>query len=86
MSLSKNEVGDDEVQLTKNDVTLTFNMEVACNLYIHLNFEQHIYMKVVVLEVQGLKSIQTNRVVYCTMEVDGGPKLQTDHAEALRPM
>ena len=43
-------------------------------------------MQVVVSEVQGLRSLSGNKTVYCTMEVLGGEKLQTDHAEASKPV
>ena len=42
-------------------------------------------LQVVVMEVKDLSCLSPNKIVYCTMEVDGGDKLQTDQAEASKP-
>ena len=49
---------------------------------IQLNFT----IEVVIREVTGLKFLPPNKIVYCTMEVVGRTKLQTDQAEASKPM
>ncbi|ESN95698.1 hypothetical protein HELRODRAFT_179173 [Helobdella robusta] len=42
-------------------------------------------IKVLVMEVKGLRSLSANKIVYCTMELEGSGKLQTDQAEASKP-
>jgi hypothetical protein len=43
-------------------------------------------IEVIVMEVKGLKSLPPHRIVFCVMELEGQNKLQTDQAEASRPI
>jgi len=43
-------------------------------------------LEVIVVEVQGLKSLAGSKIIYCTMETDGCAKLQTEPVEASRPI
>jgi hypothetical protein len=65
-----------------NDGNFEDNEAGLSKLAFVLNFNVNITCK----EVRGLKSIPTNRIVYCTMEVEGGEKYRTEHAEAGKPV
>lgn len=49
-----------------------------------LNYELTVVndFQVVVVGVEGLKSVSANRIIYCTIEVEGEGKLQSEHMEA----
>ena len=74
-STNKSSHNDGSNHLEDNDSGLS-------KLAFVLNFNVNITVK----EVRGLKSIPTNRIVYCTMEVEGGEKYRTEHAEAGKPV
>lgn len=88
------DIGEEAEVLSKSDVVLSFALEVSPvgsqsgssqRPAGSLRLKGGPVFQIVVVEVQGLKSVAPNRIVYCTMEVEGGEKLQTDQAEACRP-
>lgn len=82
------DIGEEGEVLSKSDVVLSFALEVGpvgSQPGSSASLSGGLAFQVVVVEVQGLKSVAPNRIIYCTMEVEGGEKLQTDQAEASRP-
>ncbi|CAL8078784.1 unnamed protein product [Calicophoron daubneyi] len=57
------------------------DMSLKSKLDIQLSFT----LEVIVGQVRNLKHLPSNKMVYCTMEVEGGERLQTDLAEAGKP-
>ncbi|KAL3315571.1 hypothetical protein Ciccas_005794 [Cichlidogyrus casuarinus] len=68
-SLYRSETSEDSSELNLN------------RLDIQLSFS----IEIVVVQVKNLKCVPSNKMVYCTMEVEGAEKLQTGMASASKP-
>jgi len=43
-------------------------------------------IEVIVMEVRGLRQLAPNREIYCTMEIEGSERLQTERVQARKPL
>lgn len=44
------------------------------------------HIEVIVMEARGIRQLAPNREIYCTMEIEGSEKLQTEHVQAKKPL
>ncbi|KAF6777469.1 hypothetical protein AHF37_02619 [Paragonimus kellicotti] len=81
--LQKLQVPQPELVMSKEQLYELFQATLGVKKYEH----QILYnaLQIVVGQVRNLKHLPANKMVYCTMEVEGGEKLQTDLAEAGKP-